>query len=113
MSVSAARVDIDEFRPLNKNTLCGFADVILPVTRLLIRDIAVHRLGERCWINLPSRPMLNKDGSPMLNDRGKPLHFAFLRFTDEAAQLQFERAVIAALRAAYPHVMADARQAQP
>ena len=106
-------VVIAEFRPLIKNTLRGFADVVLPLTRLCIRDVAIHKIGDRCWINLPSRPMLNKDGSPMLNDRGKPLHFAFLRFTDEAAQLQFERAVIAALRAAYPHVMADARQAQP
>jgi hypothetical protein len=98
---------IEEFRPLNKNTLRGFADVVLPLTRLCIRDVAIHKIGDRCWINLPSRPMLNKDGSPMLNNRGKPLYFAFLRFTDEAAHLQFERAVIAALRAAHPHVLAQ------
>jgi hypothetical protein len=105
-------VTIEAFRPMLKNTLRGFADVILPVTRLVIRDVAVHQIGNRCWINLPSRPMLNKDGSPMLNDRGKPLYFAFLRFTDEAAHLQFERAVIAALRATHPHVLAAAGQAQ-
>jgi hypothetical protein len=100
-------VVIAEFRPLIKNTLRGFADVVLPLTRLCIRDVAIHQVGDRCWVNLPSRPMLNKDGSSMLNDRGKPLYFAFLRFTDEAAHLQFERAVIAALRAAHPHVLAQ------
>jgi hypothetical protein len=98
-------VIIDAFRPLRKNTLRGFADVILPVTRLCIRDVAVRQSDDRCWINLPSRPMLNPDRSPMLNDRGKPLYFAFLRFTDEAAQLQFERAVITALRATHPQVL--------
>lgn len=98
-------VTIEAFRPRIQNTLRGFADVVLPVTRLCIRDTAIHQIGDRCWINLPSRPMLNPDGSPMLNDRGKPLYFAFLRFTDEAAHLQFERAVIAALRAAHPHVV--------
>ena len=67
-------VQIEAFRPMLKNTLLGFADVILPVTRLVIRDVAVHQIGDRCWINLPSRPLLNKDGSPMLNDRGKPLY---------------------------------------
>jgi hypothetical protein len=106
-------VKIETFRPLIRNTLRGFADVILPVTRLVIRDVAIHQIGDRCWINLPSRPMLNKDGSPMLNDRGKPLYFAFLRFTDEAAHLQFERAVIAALRATHPHVLAAVGGAQP
>jgi hypothetical protein len=112
MSASAARVQIEAFRPKLKNTLRGFADVILPLTRLCIRDVAIHQIGDRCWINLPSRPMTNKDGSPMLNDRGKPLYFAFLRFTDGAAHLQFERAVIAALRATHPHALADAREAQ-
>ncbi len=98
-------VIIEAFRPLLKNTLRGFADVILPTIRLCIRDVAIHQIGDRCWVNLSSRPMLNADGSRMLNDRGKPLYFAFLRFTDEAAHLQFERAVIAAMRAAHPHVL--------
>ncbi len=106
-------VVIEEFRPLIKNTLRGFADVVLPLTRLCIRDVAIHQIGDRCWINLPSRPMRNKDGSPMRNDRGKPLYFSFLRFTDEAAHLQFERAVIAALRAKHPLVLADAGEARP
>jgi hypothetical protein len=101
-------VQIEAFRPMLKNTLRGFADVILPVTRLVIRDVAIHQIGNRVWINLPSRPMTNKDGSPMLNDRGKPLYLAFLRFTDEAGHRQFERAVIAALRATHPHVLAAA-----
>jgi hypothetical protein len=98
-------VIIEVFRPLLKNTLRGFADVILPTTRLCIRDIAIHQIGDRCWVNLPSRPMLNPDGSPMVNNRGKPLYFAFLRFTDESAHLQFERAVITAMRATHPHVL--------
>jgi hypothetical protein len=106
-------VVIEEFRPLIKNTLRGFADVVLPLTRLCIRDVAIHQVGDRCWVNLPSRPMLNKDGSLMLNNRGKPLYFAFLRFTDEAAHLQFERSVIAALRAKHPQVLADAGGARP
>jgi hypothetical protein len=98
-------VAIEAFRPLARNTLRGFADVVLPITRLCIRDVAIHQLGDRCWINLPSRPMLNPDGSPVLNDRGRPVYFVFLRFTDEAAHLQFERAVITAMRAAQPHVL--------
>jgi hypothetical protein len=104
---------IAAFRPMLKNTLRGFADVTLPVTRLAIRDVAIHQVGGRCWISLPSRPMLNEDGNPMLNTRGTPLYFAFLRFTDEVAHLQFERAVIAALRAAHPHVLAPAGEARP
>ncbi|HET7881186.1 MAG TPA: hypothetical protein VFL55_09900 [Acetobacteraceae bacterium] len=101
------------FRPMRKHTLRGFVDVTLPVTRLMIRDVAIHQVGDRCWINLPSRPMLNKDGSPVLNDRGKPLYFAFLRFTDEAAHLQFERAVIAAVRATHPQVLGAAEEPRP
>jgi hypothetical protein len=84
VSVSAAHVQIASFRPL-KNTLRVLIDVILPATRQAIRDVAIHQIGDRCWIGLPSRPMLNMDGCTKLNNRATLLHRVFLRFTEEVA----------------------------
>ena len=95
-------IRIETFRPVIKNTLRGFVSVLLPKTHLSIRDIALHKFGERYWVSLPAKPLLNPDGSPMIGRNGKAAWFPLLQFADRAAREQFQNEVIAALRRVHP-----------
>jgi hypothetical protein len=65
------------WRPLRRNTLHGFVDVVLP--NGLEIDIAVHVRGGRAWASLPARPVLDggrhviRDGKPACGPRQQPI----------------------------------------
>ncbi|MGH8659721.1 MAG: hypothetical protein ACREV4_14925 [Gammaproteobacteria bacterium] len=42
------------FRAFEKNTLEGFADLLINPPQLLILNCTVHRKGDRRWINFPA-----------------------------------------------------------
>ena len=47
-----------DWRPLHRNTLCGFAVIHIPQLELKIHDVALHRKADRMWAALPARPRL-------------------------------------------------------
>jgi hypothetical protein len=58
MSITATN-----WRPLKKNTLRGFLDLMLRPSGLVIRECSLHEYDDgRRWIGLPSRPQLDTEG---------------------------------------------------
>jgi hypothetical protein len=99
---------IEQFRPVAKNTLVGFIDIRMTNIRLIVRDLALHRFGERWWVSMPGKPMVERDGTPIINARtGRQDYFAFLRFDTRTAHADFERQVLAAMRERHPEVFAE------
>jgi hypothetical protein len=96
---------IEEFRPLERNTLRGFARVRLPAG-LILHDVAVHIHDGKPWASPPGRPMIGRDGTQMRDAAGKMQFNPVLTFAGRADQDAFSAAVIEAMRAAHPGVMA-------
>ena len=50
-------MQLREFRPLNKNSLRGFATIELP-NGLTIRDVSLHTSNGKSWASLPAKPQM-------------------------------------------------------
>jgi hypothetical protein len=51
-----------KFRPYEKNTLKGFADLELTRVGLVLRDCTWHEKNGKEWVGFAARPYENKDG---------------------------------------------------
>jgi hypothetical protein len=102
------------FKPLRRNTLCGFADICIAELRLNIRDIAVHAKGGSRWAALPARPMIDKDGS-VIRDRvtGKIAYANIFEFTDCETRDAFSHAVVTAVLNLVPEAFDEPAGATP
>jgi hypothetical protein len=85
-----------EFRPLVRNTLRGFAEIHIAELKLTIRDIAMHRKGERCWAQLPAKPQV-KDGALVRDDFGKIQYVHLMHFDSRVVSDAFSAAVVKAV----------------
>lgn len=54
-------IKIENFRPLEKNTLKGFLTIHLADVGLTIKDICLHQKNDKKWLSLPAKPYV-KDG---------------------------------------------------
>jgi hypothetical protein len=82
------------FRPFQKNTLKGFADLELTRVGLVLRDCPWHRHADGAeWIGFPARAYQDKDG----NTQWSPL----VEFAEGAkdAREQFRKHALAAIHA--------------
>jgi hypothetical protein len=87
----------EDFRPLVRNTLRGFAVIVIAELRLRIRDVAVHEKGESRWAQLPSKPQV-KDGALVKDpDTGKVQYVHIMEFDGRAVRDAFSRVCIDAL----------------
>ncbi|WP_052215206.1 hypothetical protein [Belnapia sp. F-4-1] len=85
-----------------QNSLRCFAGVRLP-NGLAIHDIAVHTSNGKSWVNLPSKPMVDRDGQVMRDPTtGKPKYTPILEWPDRATADRFSVAVIDAIEAQHP-----------
>ena len=84
------------WKRLHKNTLLGFAKIRIVELDLTIRDIAIHRKGERLWAQLPARPKII-DGALVINDSGKVQYATLLEFGRRAVADAFSQRVIDAV----------------
>lgn len=98
-------VQIEDFRPMLRNTLRGFARVRLP-EGLVLHDVAVHARDAKTWASPPGRPMVGRDGQQMKDAAGKLQFVPTLSFTTRADQDAFSTAIVTAVRAAHPEVLA-------
>ena len=95
------RLKLLEWRPIHRNTLCGFANVELP-SGLVIRDVSVHQKNGKWWAGLPARPMLDAEGRQIRNHAGKAQYAALLGWRDRELADRFSGAVVELVRAAHP-----------
>ena len=96
---------IRDWRPMRKGSLLGFARIELP-SGMLISDVTILT-GERGpWASPPSKPMIGKDGTALTDSNGKLRYSPIIEFTSKEVRDRFSAAVIEAMRAAHPEVLA-------
>ena len=92
------RMKLLEWRPVQKNTLRGFANIEMP-SGLVIRDIAIHEKEHKWWASLPSRPVLDADGRQVVNHAGHKQYAALLGWRDRDLADRFSAAAVELIRA--------------
>ena len=100
MSDRPMPVQILEWKPVNKNTLRGFAKIKLGAMR--IHDVAIHTKGDRSWAQLPAKPQIGSDGAVRKNADGKILYVPLVEWDNRETSDRFSASVIAALEEANP-----------
>lgn len=78
------------FKPFPKNTLRGFADLIIPSVGLKILGCTYHEKSTSNWIGLPSKEFSKSDGSR----RWTPT----VDFLDDVAKREFQNAAVQAIK---------------
>jgi hypothetical protein len=91
-----------DFKPLQKNTLRGFATIKIPVLRMVFKDVALHHKGNTRWAALPGKPQLSKDGVAIRGADGKIAYSPVFEFDDRQVRYAFSDAVVRAVEAFAP-----------
>jgi hypothetical protein len=94
-----------DWKPLKRNTLCGFARIHVVEMDLVIHDVALHESHGKRWAQLPSRPWV-KDGAVITDDAGKVQYSPLLEFGRREVRDAFSARVVQALLEAYPGALA-------
>jgi hypothetical protein len=94
-------IQCSKFKPFNRNTLRGFADIKLIDLDLAIKDVAIHEKNSSRWASLPAKPQL-KEGVIMKDADGKGQYVNIIEFTTRERRDEFSEAVIAAVLAIAP-----------
>lgn len=81
-------IQVQDWKPFEKNTLRGFFTVILP-SGLVIHSVMLHVKGDSRWISFPAREYTNQ--------QGEKEYARLLEFTDSKIGNRFRDQVIAAL----------------
>ncbi len=85
------------WKPFERNTLQGFADLHLAAARLNIRGCAVHEKNGKRWIQLPARPQLDKDRQLVRDDAGKIQYWPVMEFDSREVADRFSEAALRAI----------------
>jgi hypothetical protein len=106
--MSKLSVEVEGFVPFRKNTLYGFASIVIPELHLKISDLPVHESCGKRWASLPAKPLLDRTGSVRKDEHGKPLYLPVVQFTDQATREAFSDRVVASLLEFAPNAFDDA-----
>jgi hypothetical protein len=101
----ASHFVIEEWTPVIKNSLRGFARVMLP-SGMVLHDTAVHLKDRKAWASPASKPQLNRDGVQMKGADGRGLWVPVVGFASRELRDKFSAAVVDALRASHPEALA-------
>jgi hypothetical protein len=98
------QITLESWRPFVKNTLRGFATVRLPFggATLMIKELTVHRKGDRVWVSFPAKPRLSSDGTPQKDTDGKIMYDNLLQWTDKEHGDRFSVAVVELIEKFHP-----------
>jgi hypothetical protein len=97
-------VVIEEFKPVLKSTLRGFARARFP-SGMVIAEIALHVANGRAWASPPSRPMVDRLGTVMRDSDNKTRWQPLITFSDKNARDSWSSQVVAAVHEAYPDAL--------
>ena len=93
------RLVVHSWKPVVKNTLCGFCTVELP-NGLYIEDISIHHKNGRRWAAMPSVPQL-ENGQHRFKD-GKGQYKNILHWRTRELGDQFSERLIEAIQSQHP-----------
>jgi hypothetical protein len=97
-------VRVVDWRKLVKNTLRGFASVVIVEMRTRIDEIAIHT---KSWAQAPARPWVH-NGVLVHDDNGKIKYTPpLISFASNKVRYAFDDAVIRALLEAHPQALDD------
>lgn len=84
------------FKPLERNTLCGFATIALD-SGVVILDVSLHTKNGKRWCSPPSRPMLDKQRQLVIGGDNKIQYCPVISFVDERTRWRWSAAAVAAI----------------
>jgi hypothetical protein len=88
------RMQLLEWRRIDKGALVGRASVLLP-SGLQISDVGVFQKESRSWAQLPAEPMRDAAGGMLKDDRGKIRYRSPLKWSSRELQDGFSAALVA------------------
>ena len=95
-------VTILDWKPVVRNTLCGFATVRIQRIGLVVADVAVHQKNQSRWASLPSKP-IHRNGAILRDEAtGKIRYQPILQWADRKTADRFSIAVVEELLARHP-----------
>jgi hypothetical protein len=89
------------WRPVVKGALRGFATVFLPIGLKLV-DCPVLASNGKVWVNLPSKPVVDRNGKHKTESNGKLAYAPVIEWRSRQLSDRFSEAVIEAIRCTYP-----------
>ena len=99
-------ISVSEWKPLRKGSLLGFVTVTMP-SGLIFHEAPVSSSHGKFWASPPSKPMIDRNGCVIVDDRGKRKYSPIVSFADPTIRERWSAAVVAAVRAAFPEVLAE------
>jgi hypothetical protein len=96
---------IEDFTPVLRNTLRGFARVRVP-SGTIFHDVTIHQKDDAVWASPASKPMIGRDGTAIKDEAGKITYAPVVTFSSREIRDRWSSAVIEALRASHPEALA-------
>jgi hypothetical protein len=84
-----------KFQPFQKNTLRGFAEVVITDIGMVVRDVTVHTKNDFTWASPPAKPQV-KDGR-VVTDNGRAQYVPIIEFCSREARDDFSLSVVEAV----------------
>ena len=97
MTAHSLGVTCTAWRPCERNTLRGFADLRLDNVSLNIGGCALHERNGKRWVQLPARPQLDEARNLIRNDAGKIQYAKVLDFDSREVADRFNAAALTAI----------------
>lgn len=95
---------IEEWVPVTKGSLRGFARIRLP-SGMVLSDVAVMQCGAKAWAMPPGKPQIDRNGVALREETGKIRYTPIVGFANRELRSKFSDQVIGALRASYPEAL--------
>jgi len=85
------------WRRVEKNTLRGFFDLVLP-SGIVVKGCTFHRKDDASWVGLPASPQLDRDGKALITPKtGKIAYTAVIEIPDRPTRDKFQAQALAAV----------------
>jgi hypothetical protein len=95
---SKLTVAVLDWKSLERNTLRGFANVVVKELQLVIRDVAIHERDGKRWVQLPGKPQIDRDGNTIRDPAiGRIKYVPVLEFGSRRVADAFGQRVLEAL----------------
>jgi hypothetical protein len=105
-------VECTAFHSVRRNTLRGYATIVVKELRLRISDIAIHERDGGRWSHLPAKAMV-RDGELVKDGPRKPRYVPILEFVDAKVGRVFSSRVCEAVERLEPDAFAPDTPDEP
>jgi hypothetical protein len=98
-------VIVEQFRPINRHTLRGFARVRF-ASGMVMDEVGIHRAGNgNLWAAPPARPQLDPDGRALRDPRDKIRYAPLISFATPEVRARWSAEVCTAVCQKYPQAL--------